>query len=273
MLKQRVITALILAIVLIWAVFGWSTAWFSALLALVSFISSWEWSRLCGLRSSLHRGGYALVIGSASMLLIFSPIGELPVSLLSGVGFLFWSAVTVYLLRDRVPEPLNGRVDFPRMVVALPVFALAIWGLMWLRESELGSPLLFVYVFCIVWLADIGAYFAGRRWGKRKLAPNISPGKTLEGVAGGVVAVCVWAAVFVLLSPFSFSGISLFISSLVAGAFSVFGDLFESAMKRSAGVKDSGAILPGHGGMLDRIDSVLAAVPVFIFCSVALTST
>ncbi len=220
---------------------------------------------MCGLRSSLHRGAYMLLAGSTAVVPIFTGIRELPPLYIAGSGFVFWVIAAVFLLRDRVPAALNDRIDIWRMVIAVPLFSVVIWGLVWLRESGPGSPLLFIYVFCIVWLADIGAYFAGRRWGRRKLAPNTSPGKTIEGAIGGMVAVAVWAMIFAFVAPFPFPALLLFIASMSAGVFSVFGDLFESSMKRSAGIKDSGAILPGHGGILDRIDSVLAAVPVFVF--------
>jgi phosphatidate cytidylyltransferase len=265
MLKHRVFTAICLATILLWAVFGWPFSWFAGLLTLVSLVAAWEWSRMCGLRSSVHRGAYMLVAGGASTIPMFYGMDEIPALYIAGSGFVFWIIVAAFLLRDRVPAALNGRVDGWRMIVAVPVFSVVVWGLVWLRDSEPGSPLLLLYVFCIVWLADIGAYFAGRRWGKHKLAPTISPGKTREGAIGGAVAVALWAALFVIIEPFPFSGMLLFVATMSAAIISVFGDLFESSMKRSAGIKDSGAILPGHGGILDRIDSLLAAVPVFVF--------
>lgn len=265
MLKHRVITACCLASTLLWAVYYWSFNAFAGLLALVSLVSSWEWSRLCGLRSSVHRGLYALVVGTLSVAPVFFLIRDPAPLYVAGPGFLLWLIISLFLLGDRVPQPLKDRIDRWKMLFAVPLFSVVVWGLAWLRDGELGSPLLFIYVFCIVWLADIGAYFVGRRWGKHKLAPNISPGKSCEGALGGLLAVAVWAVLFVLINPFPFSGAALFLASMVAAVFSVFGDLFESYMKRAAGVKDSGAILPGHGGILDRIDSLLAAVPVFIF--------
>ena len=269
MLKQRIVTACCLASVLLWVVFGWSYNGFACLLLLVSLIATWEWSRLCGLRSSLYRGAYMSIVGIISIAPIFSPLRNAPPLYIVGPGMLIWLLVSLSLLRNHIPRTLQDRTDVGRMLIAVPLLATVPWSVMWLRDAGSGSPLLLMYVFCIVWLADIGAYFAGRRWGKHKLAPYISPGKTLEGTAGGMVAVIAWALLFTLLAPFPFPVWLLFIASVIASVFSVFGDLFESSLKRAAGVKDSGAILPGHGGILDRVDSLLAAVPAFV-CTLAL---
>ena len=269
MLKQRVATACCLALVLLWAVFGWSYNGFAYLLLSVSLIAAWEWSRLCGLRSSLHRGAYMSIIGVVSITPILSSLQNILPLYLVAPGMLAWVLISLSLLRNRIPRTLQDHIDVSRMLMAVPLFTTALWSLMWLRSSELGSPLLLMYVFCIVWLTDIGAYFSGRRWGKHKLASNISPGKTVEGVAGGMVVVVAWALLFTLLKPFPFPPGLLFIASVTASVFSVFGDLFESSLKRAAEIKDSGAILPGHGGILDRVDSLLAAVPAFV-CTLAL---
>ena len=168
------------------------------------------------------------------------------------------------MLQGRLPKMLNDRIDIFRMVVAVPVFGVVIWGLVWLRDSGSGGPILFMYVLCIVWLADIGAYFAGRRWGRHKLAPVISPGKTWEGVVGGVLGALTFC--FVARATF-FSALTLTDALIVGVATSVLapvGDLVESLLKRSAGVKDSGRLIPGHGGILDRIDALLF-VGAFVF--------
>jgi phosphatidate cytidylyltransferase len=122
-----------------------------------------------------------------------------------------------------------------------------------------------MYLLTLVWLADIGAYFSGRKFGRRKLAPTISPGKTWEGVYGGVGANLVWMLLIYWLTDGFEIGLSQFLLIGVATVLiSVVGDLFESILKREAGVKDSGKLLPGHGGILDRIDSMIAASPVFV---------
>lgn len=130
------------------------------------------------------------------------------------------------------------------------------------------GPLIVLYVMCLVWVADTGAYFAGRRWGTgtRKLAPTVSPGKSIAGLIGGLVLTLVlalWVSYDVHLSPIQI--VYLIFLTLLTALASVLGDLLESMVKRYRGVKDSGAILPGHGGILDRIDSLTAALPVFAF--------
>ena len=122
-----------------------------------------------------------------------------------------------------------------------------------------------IYLLTLVWVADIGAYFSGRRYGRHKLAPGISPGKTWEGVAGGLVLNALWISlVFLLSDGWGISYLSFLVLGLITSAISVVGDLYESILKREAGLKDSGKLLPGHGGVLDRIDSIIAATPVFI---------
>ena len=174
--------------------------------------------------------------------------------------------------RPRWPPPVDNRPGVARLLLAAPVFFVLTWCFMWLRYAEQGSALLFIYAFSVVWLADIGAYFVGKRCGARKLAPLFSPGKTREGALGGLLAVVLWSVGFAAMGWLPFSALALLAASLAAGVFSMVGDLFESAMKRAAGVKDSGAVLPGHGGVLDRVDSIIAAVPVFVFLLVLIES-
>jgi phosphatidate cytidylyltransferase len=127
-------------------------------------------------------------------------------------------------------------------------------------RAELPQPWWLLGVMAMVWMADISAYFAGRKFGKNKLAPSISPGKTWEGVAGAMLGVMVYVALVMVGSGMT-QRYSLFLFAIVGVALSVIGDLFESAIKRQAGVKDSGTLLPGHGGLLDRIDALTSTLP------------
>jgi phosphatidate cytidylyltransferase len=146
-------------------------------------------------------------------------------------------------------------------LVMLPAWA----ALVVLHGRTADGPLITLYLLVVVWLADSGAYFSGRRWGKRKLAPVISPGKTREGVYGAIVVSAVFALVAGLLYSHSVVWTAgLMLVSTVAVMFSIVGDLLESLMKRQSGIKDSSHIIPGHGGILDRIDSLTAAAPVFL---------
>jgi len=146
----------------------------------------------------------------------------------------------------------------------VPIAALA---MQYLRSYAPGaSAWLLLYPLSVVWVMDIGAYFAGRKYGKRKLAPLISPGKSWEGVYGGLACSFVLFLIVLLIGPFpDGKGFTLFIATIFAAGASVLGDLFESRMKRAANRKDSSQLLPGHGGVLDRIDGVIAAMPVFAF--------
>jgi len=149
-------------------------------------------------------------------------------------------------------------------VRGLFVFVPAWFALQWLHQQADTGPLLALSVLLVVWMADTGAYFAGRRWGYHKLAPSVSPGKTVEGAAGGMAVVLCYA----LLSSYwletsSMGLLTWLIICLASALFSILGDLVESRQKRHARVKDSGSLLPGHGGVLDRIDSLTAAAPLF----------
>ncbi|THF67824.1 MAG: phosphatidate cytidylyltransferase, partial [Methylophaga nitratireducenticrescens] len=146
------------------------------------------------------------------------------------------------------------------MLVAL----LFVYSAVWLHGLANNGPVLVLYVLVSVWLADTGGYFAGKRWGKHALATAISPNKTLEGLAGAMILVAVWSVIAYLMGIAANLSLIVWIGiSLVTGLISVSGDLFESLFKRSYQIKDSGHLLPGHGGMLDRVDSLLAAVPFF----------
>ena len=258
MLKQRILTALILVPLVIWSIFGGHALAFVLLSGAIVTVGAWEWARLMGW-SQLPRLGYALLV-LASMGLLATP------ACFSGHQGLFLLAVPGWLwaLRQVVKYPVPGLWQH---LWVLPVLG---WGLLvpaWLALVDLDamSPWWLMYLFLLVWGADSGAYFAGRAWGHRKLAPAVSPGKTLEGMLGGLaltLVVMVSVGLFRHLQAerfLAFVGISLL---TVLG--SVLGDLLESMFKRYRGVKDSGGIFPGHGGALDRIDSLTAAAPIFM---------
>jgi phosphatidate cytidylyltransferase len=177
----------------------------------------------------------------------------------------FWSMAVIMLII--IPNVL---MDVKTNVVVLSILGIFIISSTWLslyllRTSFTDGNTLLMYLLLLIWTADSGAYFAGRAFGKHKLAPVVSPGKSIEGVLGGLIACFIFSYFASEYIGYSSSVVFLAISLTVAFV-SVYGDLFESLMKRKAGVKDSGSILPGHGGVLDRLDSLIAASPFFVAC-------
>ncbi len=256
MLRQRLLTALVLIPLVVGGVLWLPSTLLAALLSLVIVLAGWEWARLCGLRSPAAAWGYGLILGGLGWWL--EPLLR-PWSLwVLALAVLWWSyAVNLVWRYERgAPPHVSGAKGLMGPWVLLP----ALWAVVWLHQDD---PRLVLYLMILIWIADSGAYFVGRALGRRKLAPRTSPGKSWEGVLGGMTTAALWAwgAALVLLpqaSPWPFVALSL-----VVVAMSVLGDLLESLMKREAGVKDSSRLLPGHGGVLDRIDSLTAAAPWF----------
>ncbi len=259
-LRQRTWTALILGPAVMAAVVWLPAPGFAVFLSLVILVGAWEWSGLVGLAAPAARGGYLVLVGVIIGVLWLVPDWR---PWIIGLGVGWWVIQVIVLTRVRRIAPYPGP-DVAAAVAGLLVLS-APWGaLVELRTSAAAGPLLVLFLFLLVWIADSAAYFVGRRWGHAKLAPVLSPGKTLAGVYGALVS----AGLSGVLLSFLFSaGIAemLFCAILctMTVAMSIVGDLYESLLKRRRGVKDSGQLLPGHGGMLDRIDSLTAAAPVF----------
>jgi len=263
-LKTRIITALILAPIAIGGIFFLPPLGFALFTGAIITLGAWEWANMAGLTSQAARIGYAAAIAAVLFALLHVP--ALAVFWLA----LVWWVVCLQLVR-RYPAGSEGWGSVPvRALMGLPVLVPAWVGLNHLRTGGLSfgevdnNLLVILYVFCVVWVADIGAYFAGRAFGKAKLAPRVSPGKSWAGVWGGLAAVAVFALIVSQLAAASGSEtLLLVLATLVTGAVSVLGDLLESMLKRFRGIKDSSQLLPGHGGIMDRIDSLTAAIPVF----------
>ena len=270
MLKQRVITALVLLAILLPALFYPSPVPFALVALLLIAAGGWEWARLnaYGPLSALGAGFVCVLLCGMSWNL---GLLDKPLPLLWRLAGAAWVLLGAWLLRGGVA----GWPRIPRSV-RLAGGVLALW-LAWLAVAQarfMGIEFL-LSVLLLVWVADIGAYFAGKgfggRFSKSKLAPSISPGKSWEGVWGGMVGVLLLCGVWLLLDS---TGQSLYarlaaqyglaftlLSMIFLAAFSVVGDLVESLIKRSAGVKDSSGLLPGHGGVLDRVDALLPVLP------------
>jgi len=255
MLRQRVITALILGAVVLLGIFFLPHQAITAVIALLILAGAWEWSAFLGLTDMLKRLGFVLLI-VASMATIWwagpeaSRFDNVPIG-----AACWWLLALAWIAL--MPAVINtGSAALAGIMVLLPA---------WLALVRLHAmnPQLMLFVLLLVVAADVGAYFAGRQFGKHKLAPRVSPGKTWEGVLGGLAGAMILAAIGVFwfgMAAAPFMGLCV----VVFGA-SVIGDLTESMFKRHAGLKDSGSLLPGHGGVLDRLDSVTAAAPVFLF--------
>jgi phosphatidate cytidylyltransferase len=274
MLKTRVVTALVLLIVFLLALFWLPQRAWAAFAGLLVVPAAWEWGKLIKV-SPVACGLYVLVVVAVCAVLFWLTQGDTPrgsfaqqrAGLQSAVyigASLFWIIVVpLWLWRSWLPRA-RWLAALTGLFVLVPT---------WLALVELRNlgPLLLLLLMSVAWISDSAAYFAGRRFGRHKLAPSISPGKTWEGVLGAVLAVSLYAALWSLVWQAHFPhtlkatrlgtlGMLLFLWLLTA--IGIYGDLFESALKRQAGVKDSGALLPGHGGVLDRIDALTAVLPV-----------
>lgn len=267
MLKQRIITGLILAISFLTAIVFLPTEALSMVLAAVMLVAAWEWTRLAALKPVEGLLFYLAMVLGMYGLYCFPEVLQIDQWLL-GATLLWWLGISVVILRYEPKEidHTDGVVRLSKAMMGLITLLPAWWALTQLHNYMSYGYELFIFTFLIVWFADVGAYFAGKSMGKRKLAPNVSPGKTIEGMLGGLLSVVVISLVASFW--FDFKGqqqIVFVVMCSVVAIFSVFGDLFESLLKRQVSLKDSSNLLPGHGGVLDRIDSVLAAAPLFLF--------
>ncbi len=264
MLLQRILTALIL-IPLAVAIILLPPAWLFALIVAAVFLAAqWEWTQLCGLRAPVARAVMP-VLTLVVMLLLWRerevPLAW-PVVLVAGLAW--WLASLAWLRSYTFAASPSREHAWLKLAASLLVLVPAWVALVQIRGAHPQGHWWTLLALCIVWAADIGAYFSGRLFGKRKLAPRISPGKTRAGAWGALVAgmlVAVAGARLLGLHGAMLAGMAALGFVTVAAA--IVGDLFESLMKRHAEIKDSGGIFPGHGGLLDRMDSMFAALPVF----------
>lgn len=291
MLLQRIITAIILIVAVLAGIFYLPDKWFILLATLVVFIAAVEYALFwrqkktenseLGMTSAeweQKAWGYFIFAFSPiamSIMIILAPVFSflvslelasilgtsypLPVLSIAGIWWLIVPYFLIYYARNG-KNLLSG--VFFRWVTGILVFLPCLVGMIALKTKFGGEYLL--YILVAVWGADIGAYFAGRFFGKHKLLESVSPKKTIEGLIGGMVLVLIIAVVGGLLLNFRGQSLGLVVLLIfVAGLWSVIGDLFESMLKRTVNIKDSGCILPGHGGVYDRIDSLTAAIPIF----------
>lgn len=263
-LARRVVTAVVLVPVVVYGVLALPSAYFGALMAVFVLAGAWEWADLSGCPVPA-RAGYVTLL--AILLVAASDLAAGPAGtrLILSVGVLFWVAALVWVARyqsGRATPLLETRGAL--LVIGILVLVPAWVGVYALHRGGTAGPERVLLLMLLVWSADVGAFFAGRRFGHRKLATRVSPGKTVEGVVGGLVLAAVVIAAYAALriqTPAWATG--LVVLGVATVLVSVLGDLLESLVKRRAGRKDSGVLIPGHGGALDRIDSLTAAAPVF----------
>jgi phosphatidate cytidylyltransferase len=282
LLKQRIITALILAPLAISAIFYMSLESFSAFILAIMALGAWEWGPLMGFTQNLRR--LAFVVSTVFVIIaiwllfplmhLWGDDGQLSLN----VQYILWLAVFWWALSAILTflypkyshfwgshRSVRGLFGWLTLVPTWLAFVV-------IRSHEYGDDpyhgaQLIMFLFLMVWSADIGAYFVGKSLGKHKLMPNVSPGKTMEGFFGGVFFACFLVAIAGVLLNWDQQQFILVIAvTAIITTISVLGDLNESMFKRQAGVKDSGTILPGHGGILDRIDSLTATAPVYALC-------
>jgi phosphatidate cytidylyltransferase len=256
-LKQRIITALVLVPLVLGAVFYLPNLIFSYVIALVLLLGAWEWANLMGWEDTPKRAAYVVSCAVLMVLVQLGGVTSLPLWSLP-----WWFAATYLVIK----YPQYHQLWAHKRVLAIIGFMVLLpaWQGLVQLQARVNGPWYVMFVMLLVWGADTGAYFAGRRWGRRKLAPRVSPGKSIAGLVGGLLTTALIAIVVGAWQGFTPLGWTQFLLlTLCTVLASVIGDLTESMFKRERGIKDSGSLLPGHGGVLDRIDSMTAAVPVF----------
>lgn len=259
MLKQRVLAALALGVLFLGALFYFSLQLWEILIGLIALGGAWEWARLSGFG---RVGRLLYVFGIAAALLASLAVdGPKMDSTLGTAVLIFWLiAVPLWLWQHA-----QMRQPWFLALVGCLVLLTTWWAFVGLRE--LGATLV-LFFMGLVWVADVAAYFAGRRWGAHKLAPRISPGKTWEGVMGALLGGAIYVLLWHAFAPVALARVAAIplawqlLAAALLVMLSIVGDLFESHIKRCAGFKDSSHLIPGHGGILDRIDSQTSVLPV-----------
>lgn len=265
MLKQRLLTAAILIPLIVLAILLLPSVGFLVLMVIAAGLAGWEWLTMIGVNNKLLRTAGIVVL----LLLALLSLPMLKSQSMLMFLLVYWLVVSLLvMIFAHRPTPVyvnqllqNQLVSFLLAVVTLSGF---IYSALWLHGLASIGPQTVIYLLIVVWLMDTGGYFFGKRYGKHKLATAISPNKTWEGLAGGLLLTSVVFFISIAIGITAELGMLNWLAlTILAALASVIGDLFESLIKRSYHIKDSGQLLPGHGGILDRVDSLLAASPVF----------
>jgi phosphatidate cytidylyltransferase len=263
MLWQRILTALILIPVVIWGVLSASSSVFALIFSGVVLLCTWEWVRLCGLKQYSLRIPYLVVI-AGFMWVFWSLADERLTHLFVHTTAGIWVALSVVLFSWRYKEIHQASIQPALLGFGVILLPAAWYSLVNLHmQSTIGPPMA-LGLLIMIWVADSAAYFSGKAFGKNKLAPVLSPGKTVEGLYGAVLFASLWALFLFWYLDINIGIVLTLLLSIITTLVSIAGDLLESMVKRRANQKDSGTLLPGHGGVWDRIDSLIASSPVFV---------
>lgn len=268
MLRSRVITSVVLAALVLAALLLLPTTWLSVVLALLLLVAGgWENARLAGIENAFAQAAWIVLLCVGGAALIWATHIPSAVPVMLGSATAAWLVLALWLRFPGFGRPVASS-DHPqfqplKLIVIGLILLAAFVAISWLHFY---SPWRVVFLLAVIAAADIGAFFTGHRFGGPKLAPVISPGKTWSGAGGGLVAAIVTAAICSRVMPdIPLAPLTAGLVAAVLVALSICGDLLISLFKRHRGLKDTSALLPGHGGMLDRVDSLSAAAPVFAF--------
>ena len=272
MLIQRLLAALVLIPIVIAGLFFLSISNFAIVMLVIFALSSWEWAQFLHFTTKRSKSIFTILFTTLAAIIyylpsyVYLPINIFEIILLSSIAW--WSVALVLVLSYPKSVKLWGTSFFNKLLFAFFTLMPFFIAMIQLRQINYGlnsyeGAYWLLYILVLVWATDSGAYFAGRLWGKHKLAPSVSPGKTIEGLMGGVASSIIIGLLVYYSHFFNAPFYPFMISSVVAIFASVLGDLTESMFKREANIKDSGHLIPGHGGILDRIDSLTAAMPIF----------
>lgn len=270
MLNQRLITAFVLASLIVSAVIFLPTQSLALMLAGIICVAAWEWAACAGFHDIPRKIIYVSFI-LLCLIACLILLNKQWIVLIIACGFIWWVIATFLVVRYQLNKNINLSSGILKAVIGGVILIPAWLSLILIHSDKSGASLantsgisLMLFLFFLIWLADSAAYFSGRKFGNRKLASNVSPGKSWEGVYGALLLSFLFGTCYALYVDMQFMVAILFIAlAFFTVSFSILGDLVESMFKRMAGIKDSGKLLPGHGGVLDRIDSLTSAAPVF----------
>lgn len=266
MLKQRLLTAAVLIAGIVYAVLALETRWLAVIFAIVTVLGAYEWAQLMNLMTLparlLYAAGIAVLLWLCWVAIQHDAMAPRILVTVSGG---WWLLATLWLSRPQLASEQSPLALLMKGCAGVFTLVPSWIALLILHMQAQHGIYRLLFLLTLIWVADTAAYFTGKRWGRAKLAPHISPGKTRVGVYGALLAAAVYG--FCASSALGVPGtgrLAFATLCIVTALFSVVGDLFESLFKRQRGVKDSGTLIPGHGGVLDRIDSLTAAAPIFV---------